>query len=137
MPGPVPKRSAERRRRNKTGVTSAVVGSIGGSVQPAGDPRWHSIAAALWEALGESGQAQFYEPSDWAFAFSLMDDLSYYKSAERRSGQMLQSIYSAFERLLVTEGDRRRARLELERADSAPVDDENVAIMDDYRRMAD
>ncbi|WP_201790394.1 hypothetical protein [Prescottella equi] len=118
-------------------MTSAPVGVVAGSVQPAGDPRWHPIAAALWEALGESGQAQFYEPSDWAFAFSLMDDLSYYKSAERRSGQMLQSIYSAFERLLVTEGDRRRARVELERADSAPVDDENVAIMDDYRRMAE
>ncbi|WP_219910000.1 hypothetical protein [Rhodococcus sp. OK519] len=118
-------------------MTSASVGVVAGSVQPAGDLKWHPIAAALWEALGESGQAQFYEPSDWAFAFSLMDDLSYYKSAERRSGQMLQSIYSAFERLLVTEGDRRRARVELERADSAPVDDENVAIMDNYRRMAE
>ncbi len=83
-----------------------------------------------------SGQSSFYEASDWALAYSLMDDLSAYKGAERRSAQMLQTIYTTFERLLIAEGDRRRARMELERNDSDKPEDEKVAIMERYRRAA-
>ncbi|WP_444875864.1 phage terminase small subunit [Streptomyces achromogenes] len=43
----------------------------------------------------------------------MCEDLSYCKKSGKRSGQMLQTIYSAFERLLVAEGDRRRVRIEL------------------------
>lgn len=78
------------------------------------DPEWHDIAKQLWNALHTSGQADFYQDTDWAFAYSLMDDLSHYKTQYKRSGQMLQTIYSALERLLITEGDRRRVRVELE-----------------------
>jgi hypothetical protein len=46
-------------------------------------------------------------------AHSLCEDLSFYKKAGKRSGQMLQTVCSAFERLLVAEGDRRRVRIEL------------------------
>ncbi|MFD8257746.1 hypothetical protein ACFV19_02115 [Streptomyces griseoluteus] len=77
------------------------------------NPRWHPIAKRLWDSLKQSGQADFYQQSDWALAYSLCEDLSYYKKSGKRSGQMLQTIYSAFERLLVAEGDRRRVRIEL------------------------
>ncbi|MER6314612.1 hypothetical protein ABT237_12695 [Streptomyces sp. NPDC001581] len=80
---------------------------------PHADESWHPIAQRLWDSLKTSGQADFYQDSDWALAFSLCEDLSYYKGAGKRSGQMLQTIYSAFERLLVAEGDRRRVRVEL------------------------
>ncbi|WP_455713410.1 phage terminase small subunit [Streptomyces tanashiensis] len=36
-----------------------------------------------------------------------------YKKSGKRSGQLLRTIHSVFERLLVAEGDRRRARIEL------------------------
>ncbi|WP_206055042.1 hypothetical protein [Nocardia sp. CS682] len=102
---------------------------------PAADPDWHPIAVRLWDALTFSGQSEFYEASDWALAYSLMDDLSAYKSADRRSAQMLQTIYSTFERLLIAEGDRRRARMELERGEPDVSErDEKIAIMDRYRR---
>jgi hypothetical protein len=83
--------------------------------QPRADAAWHPIAKRLWKAMGQSGQASFYEPSDWAVAYSLMEDLSAYKMSRRRSGQMLQTIMSSLAALLLTEGDRRRVQMELER----------------------
>ncbi|MBF6063027.1 hypothetical protein IU500_12375 [Nocardia terpenica] len=134
MPGPVPKRSDQRRRRNKNSITKSAAGRCFEAPEP--DEHWHPIARRLWEALTVSGQAQFYEASDWALAFSLMDDLSVYKSTAKRSAQMLQTIYSAFERLLIAEGDRRRVRLELERDTDDPEQVAKVAIMDRYRKAA-
>ena len=140
MPGPVPKRSDQRRRRNKTTSDTDKAAGAKTVKVPAADRSWHPIAKSLGASLATSGQAEFYEPSDWAFAFSLMDDLSYIKKAqerdERRPAQMLQTVYTAFERLLVTEGDRRRVRLELERGGEPDVDPAKVAIMDEYRAAA-
>lgn len=116
MPGPVPNREADLARprsRNGGDQTPVTKGVLRPASQPRADSKWHPIAKRLWRSLGESGQSDFYQNSDWAFAYSLCDDLSYYKSSSKRSGQMLQSIYSAMERLLVTEGDRRRLRIEL------------------------
>ena len=135
--GPVPKRKSELHgNRSKEelwgdGVTSAP-GAVSVSV-PDADPDWHPIATQLWESLAVSGQSRFYEPSDWAFAYSLMDDLSYYKNASKRSGQMLASIYSAFTTLLVTEGDRRRVALELQRSDGVEADALNVEDMQAWK----
>lgn len=116
MPGPAPARSEDlaRPRERKGGdVQSVTTGQLREVTIPHKNQEWHPIAIRLWDGLKTSGQADFFQNSDWAFAYSLMDDLSYYKSASRRSSQMLQSIYSALERLLVTEADRRRVRIEL------------------------
>ena len=116
MPGPVPNREADLarpRERKGSDIVPVTKGVLRTVAVPHADPGWHPIAARLYEALNTSGQADFYQNSDWAFAYSLCDDLSYYKSSGKRSGQMLQSIYSAMERLLVTEADRRRVRIEL------------------------
>ncbi|WP_392839984.1 hypothetical protein [Streptomyces sp. LN500] len=90
---------------------------------PNADRNWHPIAKRLWDSLKTSGQSDFYQNSDWAFAFSMCEDLSDHKKSGKRSGQMLQTVYSAFERLLVTEGDPRRVRIEL----NEPVPDETPA----------
>lgn len=113
MAGPIPERTeflAEPRKAERGDVTKGTLREV---TIPTGDPAWHPVAMRMWDAMKRSGQADFYQDSDWAFAYSLMDDLSYYKSSGKRSGQMLQSIYSAMERLLLTEADRRRARIEL------------------------
>lgn len=96
---------------------------------PEPDEEWHPIAARLWESLALSGQARFYEPSDWAFAYSLMDDLTYYKKGAKRSGQMLASIYAAMSSLLVSEADRRRVGIELDRKTSEELESAGVAEM--------
>lgn len=113
--GPIPKRSEDRHRRNEP--TQSVTRARGADqvTVPEADETWHPIAIRLWEALAASGQARFYEPSDWAFAYSLMEDLSAYKMNPRRSGQMLAAIMSGLSDLLVTEGDRRRVGIELSR----------------------
>jgi hypothetical protein len=100
---------------------------------PNADRDWHPIARRLWDSLKTSGQSDFYQNSDWAFAYSLCEDLSYYKKSGKRSGQMLQTIYSAFERLLVTEGDRRRVRVELNEPETEQ-DSAAVLAIADYRQ---
>ena len=74
----------------------------------------------------------------------MCDDLSFYKSPfttrdgeeyHKRSGQMLQTIYSAMERLLVTEGDRRRVRIELHEPEDPTADPEVAAIADAMSRL--
>ncbi|MBN6777424.1 hypothetical protein JRG19_02520 [Pseudoclavibacter alba] len=91
---------------------------------PAASSEWHPIAKRLWKAAKESGQSRFYEPSDWAVLYSLMDDLTYYKQARVRSGQMLQTIMSSLSSLLLTEGDRRRLQIEL----AKPVEAEASSV---------
>ena len=105
--GPVPKRTESRQRRNAPEVETIKAAGADDVAQPSPDPDWHPIAARLWHSLGESGQSRFYEPSDWAVAYSLMDDLSHYKASSKRSGQMLATIMSALSSLLVTEANRR------------------------------
>lgn len=114
--GPVPKRSEERIRRNKPEVEVTKVEVAGPVPQPDlgfSDP--HPMIVEFWESLAASAQAQFYEPSDWAFAkFTLHFADTLLKSA-RPSAQLLQGVNSALGDLLVSEGARRRVRMEVER----------------------
>lgn len=145
MRGPVPNRSEDlaRPRSRKGGPNTEVTkGELRPVSIPEADPDWHPIAHMLWEGMLNSGQSDWYQDSDWAFAYSLMEDLTRYKEPQvnkntgeqyfKRSGQMLQTIYSAMERLLVTEGDRRRARIELTQPERE-VDLATVTIMDTYK----
>lgn len=69
---------------------------------PRADADWHPIAKQLYESLKKSGQADFYQQSDWALAFALCDDLAHYKKSGKRSAQVAQTLYSALGNLLVT-----------------------------------
>lgn len=138
MPGPVPKRSDQRRRRNTPDGPATVKAESSGAPEiPDADPGWHPVAARWYEALGESGQSQFYELSDWAVAVYVAEAMSRNLFQGRFSAQLFQSVMSAMTDLLTTEGARRRARIELERAPDTPVDDPSVAIMEQYRRAAE
>lgn len=127
--GPVPKRSEERQRRNTPEHTVTRADGAESVSIPEPDDTWHPIARQLWDALAASGQSRFYEPSDWAMAYSLMDDLSYYKTGTKRSGQMLASIYGAMSTLLISEGDRRRVGIELARPTSEELESAGVVEM--------
>lgn len=136
MPGPIPKRTTERRRRNKptTPVTIATAGPATVEQRDA-DPAWHPIAVEWFASLGQSGQAQFYEPSDWATARYVAHAMSVnLNSGQRLSGQLFASVMSAMTELLTTEGARRRARVELEKVE--PKAPPSVALMAKYRAAA-
>lgn len=172
--GPIPKRAAERRRRNKDSVPETAAAptkverppkagrgsGVGawrsyaeslGLVVPEelkrdeivelvdelqdGGGEWHPVAQAWFRSLEQSGQSQFYEPSDWAAARYVAEVMSRNLTASRFSAQLFAGVWTAMSELLTTEGARRRARLEIER-ETGQEDPETaeVAAIEDYRR---
>lgn len=104
MPGPIPKRSEERRRTNKPARPIDRV-ALDGDIddlfgdgtpdpevenriqaddpdllvpaeKPEADDEWHPIVLDLYDSLSRSGQKIFYEASDWAVARVLCESLS-------------------------------------------------------------
>lgn len=137
MPGPVPNRSDDlsRERDANRGDRSPITkGELRPVVVPHADPEWHPIADKLYRSLKSSGQSDFYQNSDWALAYSLCDDLSHFKQSGKRSAQMAQTIYSALSNLLVSEGDRRRVRIELS-APEAEEEPASVTAIDAYKKQ--
>lgn len=115
MPGPIPKRSEERIRRNK-GEEITRIEAVGIVEAPELDiENPHPIITSMWNSLELSAQAIYYEPSDWEFARYTMVFANQLLHAARPSAQMLQVVNAAFSDLLVSEGSRRRVRLEVER----------------------
>lgn len=113
--GPIPKRSDERVRRNNYDGTEKVVAIGPVPVPDLNIPFAHPLVEGFYRSLAESAQARFYEPSDWAYAKLAMYALNDAMKQPRMSAIMLSSINQMLTNLLVTEGDRRRVRLEVER----------------------
>lgn len=133
--GPVPKRSEQRRRRNKESRPEKVTAPAAPVDAPAEKRTWHPVAKEWYRSLKESGQAQFYEPSDWQAARLVAEELSQYLRSKKRSAMMFAQLWSAMTDLLTTEGARRRVKIEVERG--APEDngeDAEIASLDEYRR---
>lgn len=155
MPGPPPKRKAQRRRRNEpAGGEAATAAGAPAVVVPRPNSKWHPVAKLWFTSLATSGQAKFYEPSDWATAtlvaeaisrdlkpqfVAVTDDGTVVKEALPIKGASLSAYLKAMTALMVCEGDRRRLRLELERPGPNPAEreDPKVARMSDHvRRFA-
>ena len=112
--GPVPKRNEARQRRNKDGLLQEV-SIIAPSVcaQPAPAVGWSDTAYMIWEAMAQSGQAMFYQPSDWAVGFLVCNTVTAFEDSGCSNGQMMSSILSGCSSLLLTEADRRRVGIQL------------------------
>lgn len=186
MPGPIPKRDSQRRRRNKpqTPTTKAKAGEV--TVRQGEPPRtgrgsgrdvwiayarqlghqvdddatrgavialvdeqpqgpagaaWHPAAREWYESLAVSAQSSMYEPSDWATAKVLASILSkamvLLDAGERGAGTLVERWQIGATELLTTEGARRRARVELERAADSDGGEEAAGVvseLDSYRR---
>ena len=138
--GPVGKRSEERRRRNKPDGPELVQALSGPPSDlpalPEPDGTWHDIAVDWYLSLRESGQAAFYQASDWATARYAAELMSRLLNSDRApNGQLVAALNSVMGSLLTTEGDRRRARIELERQPTGP----KLAVvspLDSYRDIA-
>lgn len=139
--GPIPKRSEERRRANKDDGPALIQAPSGEPADvpdlPEPDALWHPIAADWYLSLRESGQAAFYEPSDWAVARYAAHVMSQVLLSERGpNGQLVAALNSVMSSLLTTEGDRRRARMELERKKPDGPTLASVSPLDSYRDIA-
>ena len=135
MPGPPPKRDANRRRRNDPAGGPATTAAGGERVTPEWNPDWHPVAARWFGSLAASGQSVFYESSDWATAYVIAESMSLeFLSGEPPKAASLAAWLKGMSSLMVTEGDRRRVRLELERPQSEGGDGEaSVSELDAYR----
>lgn len=138
--GPIPERSEARRRRNKNDDVGLVKAPSAPPVElpelPDPSELWHPIAKDWYLSLRESGQAAFYQPSDWAMARYAAELMSRGLLDDRPpNGQYVAALNSVMASLLTTEGDRRRVRIELERRPSAPKL-ASVSPLDSYRDIA-
>lgn len=118
--GPVPKRSEERIRRNKPDVPIErvrVSGFVGIPDLGIEDP--HEVTVGMYSALIGSAQAKYFEPSDWAYARFTLHFADKLLKQARPSGQVLATVHSMMSDLLVSEGSRRRFRIEIERVDES------------------
>lgn len=114
--GPIPARSDQRVRRNQDEGPIEKVSIIGPVVVPELDiVRPHPLVVDLYEALKTSGQAKFYEPSDWQYARLAMHFVNKLVRNSKPSAMMLSSVNTMLTPLLMTEGERRRVRMEVER----------------------
>ena len=113
--GPIPKRSEERAGHN-TVIPTEKVNVEGPVVVPElgiSDP--HPLVEEFWEALKASGQSKYYEPSDWVYAKFTLHMINQGLNTGRLGAAHLQQYNVMLANLLVSEGERRRARLEIER----------------------
>lgn len=131
--GPPPKRSDQRRRTNTPAAGEPVkVVDESAVVIPPLDGGWHEVARIVWVSLENSGQSKFYTSSDWSAAYLLCESISREMSPQPvvvgrgessfvemhnlpPKGASLSAWRAVMASLLMTEGDRRRAALELER----------------------
>jgi hypothetical protein len=151
--GPVPKRSNQRHgHRGQAAVAAIDRAPAAARVEvPAAHEDWHPIARRWFESLADSGQAFFYEPSDWATAYLIAESISrdlnpQFVGISEKTGEpiiekipmkgaSLAAYLKAMTALLVTEGDRRRARVELERPQGDDADEQaGVTAIDEWQR---
>lgn len=123
--GPIGKRDEERIRRNipeNPTETITVIGSV--KIPEMGDlshlGETHPIVEEMYESIKQSAAVKYYEPTDWQFARLALYTLNQELIAAQHNGKpvgamKLTAINQMLSALLLTEGDRRRARLEIER----------------------
>jgi hypothetical protein len=127
MPGPLPKRTDQRRRVNKPD-TPLRKGKAQPFVEcPPPGKDWDKRAKDWYKSLALSGQSVFYEPADWQtaqLAGALLSDI--YRNGFAVTSQVTAWMNMNTE-LMATEGARRRARVELHRED--PAEDTSKKIL--------
>lgn len=139
MPGPVPKRSDERIRRNADYPEATKAPLEGDFVAPfAEDENWHPIAKQLWQSAQKSGQSRFYAETDWMMLYIMCDGLTtslrpqFVGTAKRynreagvteevpltarvpMNGATIAAWKNWASGLMLTEADRRRLHVELQ-----------------------
>lgn len=113
MPGPAPKRASERTRTAPPKSGIARQGELRDVKIPPADKLWHRRAKEFYNSLKTSGQADFYQNSDWAYARIVCDYLTRWYSNPKAMDMV--NIEAMMTKLGASEGARRSVlRVELE-----------------------
>lgn len=138
--GPIGKRDEERVRRNapeNPTDTVQVIGSVNipelGDVSHLGET--HPLIEEMYESIKQSAAVKYYEPTDWQFARLTLYTLNQELIAAQHNGKpvgamKLTAINQMLSSLLLTEGDRRRVRLEVDRNPGDPSTGKVVDMTD-------
>ncbi|AXC33187.1 hypothetical protein SEA_CRUCIO_6 [Mycobacterium phage Crucio] len=138
--GPIGKRDEERVRRNAPESPTETVQVIGtvqipelGDVSYEGET--HPLITEMYESIKNSAAVKYYEPTDWTYAKLTLYTLNQELIASRQYGKpmgamKLTAINQMLSSLLLTEGDRRRVRLEIERNPGDPTAGKVVDMTD-------
>lgn len=121
MPGPAPNRSDNLTREsnaNRANRPDVKTGELREATVPNVPRDWHTTARRVFNSLKTSGQADYFQDSDWAYAYLLCEQIDRYEQSSKPSAMMFAEIQKGLTNLMFTESDRRRARIEL----SAPED---------------
>ena len=99
----------------------------------------HPLIEEMYESIKQSAAVKYYEPTDWQFARMTLYVLNQELIASQHYGKpvgamKLTAINQMLSALLLTEGDRRRARLEIERAPTAPSNGKALDVTDMLRQ---
>ena len=114
----VPKRTSELQRdRSRRGQRDPVTY---GALRPVSEWQfdknedWHYTAQLIWDSALDSGQVDYWQNSDYAYLYMACEQLSAYLLATRGSAMWLAEINKMLDNLLLTDGARRKVRLELQ-----------------------
>lgn len=132
--GPIPKRSDQRVRRNKEEVPVEKLPTTGAvDIPPLGFFNPHPLVVSIYQSLQDSAQNKFYEPSDWEYARFALHFADQLLKSDRPSSVMLASVTGMLNDLLVSEGDRRRVRLEIDRTTPEDTGGDVLQVADLFR----
>lgn len=140
LTGPIPKRE-EQRVGSGSGEPITKIAMEGEVKAPSLRQYQNMLTQPLtkgfWESLKESGQAKYYEPSDWMTALTALHLLDLqirpYINKEQKlvygsvSPTMVAAVWQMLTSIAVTEGERRRLRIEVDR--STGVDEDGAKVI--------
>lgn len=145
MPGPIPRRSSERRRENKPDIPiiDAPELPVADIQWPEPDAEWGPTMTRWYMSLRESPMARFYVETDVSQAWVLaevgnrmLNGAGTRGVAKGISGQLFAAWVDSTADLGTTEGARRRLRIELERHE--PLGEPHSVIqLNTYRKRLD
>lgn len=128
MPGPVPKRADQRRRRNKPTIPVDQVDGAAASAPELGFET-HPVVADWFAALSDGPEARYYTPAMWQRARIVAKMLSGVLESGRPSSQMYAALQQDMKSLLVDAGELRRLGIEVQAAEEQPP----IAAVTDFR----
>jgi hypothetical protein len=118
-------------KAQKNGVSS--VPMVGEVKAPGLPKKVHPVARRWYNALKQSGQTAYFEPSDWAAALYVAEAMTKNLEDSRFSAQLFGAVWTAMDDLLSTESARRRVRIEVQRQ-IASVDPTAESEFEKYKR---
>lgn len=128
--GPVPKRSEDRIRYDGNVIDKVHAFGVVKKPELGLGDNPHPIITDFWDAVGESAQTRYYEASDWQYLRVSLHFLNKLLRSNKPSAQMLTVVNQMLSDLLVSEGQRRRVRMEIER--NVTSQDAEVKNLSDY-----